>query len=136
MTRLAILGMLAAALIAAPANAGPSENKQLVASFIRDVFVHKNPDAARKYLAADYIQHNPHVAAGAEGFVSSMREWLSHAPSDMADQTLHLVAEGDFVVAHQRVTYTTKDGTKKQAVGFDLFRVSNGRIVEHWDADE
>jgi predicted SnoaL-like aldol condensation-catalyzing enzyme len=136
MTRTVIPGLLAAALLAAPADAGPAENKQLVASFIREVFVEKNPDAARKYLATDYIQHNPHVAPGADGFVSSIREWFSHAPEDLGDQTLHLVAEGDLVVAHQQLTYTSKDGTKKQAVGFDLYRVKDGRIVEHWDSDE
>jgi predicted SnoaL-like aldol condensation-catalyzing enzyme len=135
MKKIALFGMIGAVLIASPANAGPRENKRLVANFIHDVFVGKNPDAARKYLAADYIQHNPHVAPGAEGFVSSMRDWLAHAPADMSDETLHLVGEGDLVVAHQRVTYTAKDGSRKQATGFDLFRVSNGRIVEHWDSD-
>ena len=130
------LALALAALAISPAQAGPRENKQLVANFIRDVFVAKNPAAARQYLAPDYIQHNPHVAPGAAGFIASMRDWLAHAPADMSDQTLHLIAEGDLVVAHQQVTYTAKDGAKKRAVGFDLFRVSNGRIVEHWDADE
>lgn len=131
----AVLGVALSLLIAMPAHADPNANKVLVAHFIRDVFVAKNPDAARKYLAPDYIQHNPHVAPGAEGFVTSMREWLAHAPADMNDQTLHLVSEGDLVVAHQQVTYTAKDGTKKRAVGFDMFRVNQGRIVEHWDSD-
>ena len=131
----AFLSVASCLLIASPAHADPNANKALVAHFIRDVFVAKNPDAARKYLAPDYIQHNPHVAPGAEGFVTSMREWLAHAPADMNDQTLHLVGEGDLVVAHQQVTYTAKDGTKKRAVGFDMFRVNQGRIVEHWDSD-
>ena len=135
MIKTAAIALLAALFLASPANAGAKENKQLVAQFIHDVFVQKNPEAARKYLAADYIQHNPHVAPGADGFVSSLREWFAHAPSEMSDETLHLVAEGDLVVAHQRITYTAKDGTRKQAVGFDLFRVSKGRIVEHWDSD-
>lgn len=135
MVKTVAFGFLAAVLLVAPANAGPKENKQLVAQFIHDVFALKNPEAARKYLSADYIQHNPHVAPGADGFVSSLRDWFAHGPSDMTDETLHLVAEGDLVVAHQRITYTAKDGTRKQALGFDLFRVSKGRIVEHWDSD-
>lgn len=126
--------LLLTAMAMAPAQAGPRENKQLVANFIHDVFQAKNPEAARKYLAPDYIQHNPQVASGMDGFIKSMTDWLAHAPSDMTDETLHLVADGDLVVAHQKVTYTGKDGTKKTAVGFDLFRVNNGRIVEHWDA--
>ena len=135
MKRVAIALMLTA-LVSAPAHAGPRENKQLVANFIHDVFEAKNPEAARKYLAPDYIQHNPHVGPGLDGFIKSMNDWLSHAPPDMTDETLHLIGDGDLVVAHQKVTYTGKDGTKKSATGFDLFRVSQGRIVEHWDADD
>lgn len=127
----ALIGIV---LLASPAQAGPKENKQFVADFIHDVFVEKNPEAARKYLSPDYIQHNPHVAPGADGFISSLRDWFGHAPSDMTDETLHLVAEGDLVVTHQRITYSAKDGSRKQAVGFDLFRISHGRIVEHWDS--
>lgn len=129
------IALIGAALVASPAQAGEKENKELVAHFIHDVFVERNPDAARKYLSPDYIQHNPHVAPRADGFISSLRDWFAHAPSDMTDETLHLVAQGDLVVAHQRVTYTAKDGSRKQALGFDLFRISHGRIVEHWDAE-
>jgi predicted SnoaL-like aldol condensation-catalyzing enzyme len=131
----ALLSFMSALLLASPARAGPDTNKQIVANFIHDVFVEKNPDAALKYLAPDYIQHNPKVSQGAEGFVRSISEWFAHAPADLSDETLHLVAEGDLVVAHQQLTYTDKSGARKAVVGFDLYRLRDGRIVEHWDSD-
>ena len=103
MKRVAI-ALVLAALASAPAHADPRENKQLVANFIHDVFEMKNPEAARKYLAPDYIQHNPHVGPGLDGFIKAMNDWLSHAPPDMADETVHLIGDGDLVVAHQKVT--------------------------------
>lgn len=123
-------------LLGSAAHAEPATNKQIVANFIHDVFVARDVEAARKYLAIDYIQHNPNVAPGADGFVRSMRDWLRHAPTDLSDDTLHLVAEGDFVVAHQQLSYSGKDGKKVTVTGFDLYRLKQGKIVEHWDSDQ
>jgi predicted SnoaL-like aldol condensation-catalyzing enzyme len=134
--RYAYLAAAFALCASVPAQAGPAENKKLVADFIHEVFAERHPQAARKYLAPDYIQHNPHVAPGADGFVESITGWLSRAPADFSDETLHLVAEGDLVVAHQRLSYTGKDGQKHTDTGFDLYRIDNGRIAEHWDSDE
>lgn len=127
---------LAAAGAAAPAQAGPAESKALVKAFIADVFVKRDPDAAARYLAADYIQHNKKVPPGLAGFQKAMRDWFPTLPPDLTEETLHLVAEGDLVMAHNRLSFTGKDGQRHAVEGFDLYRVSGGRIVEHWDAED
>lgn len=121
--------------VALPAMAGPNENLALVRAFIQDVFVARNPEAARRYLAEDYLQHNPQVAPGREGFVSSLREWFAQAPADLREEPLHLLVDGDWVLVHQRLRFTGKDGQPHQVRGFDLYRVQSGHIVEHWDSD-
>ena len=129
--------LLASTLVAAfPACAGPAENKALVAGFIRDVFVARNAKAAERYLAKDYIQHNPHVAPGRDGFIATMTDWMAHMPADLHEETSHMVAEGDLVAEHNVLTWTGKDGQRKTVSGFDLYRVDGDRIVEHWDADQ
>ncbi len=129
--------LVGTALLTGPvAWAGTAENKQLVAAFMHDVFAERNVAAAEKYLAPDYIQHNPKVAAGLAGFQQSLGAWFARLPADFKDEVLHIVAEDDLVVVHVHVSLTDpKTGKPLSATGFDLFRVAGDKIVEHWDAE-
>ena len=120
----------------APAHAGPDENKLLVGSFYKDVFAARNADAAAKYLRPDYIQHNPHVATGLAGFQSYFsKAWKGPAPANWGVEMLHLVAEKDMVVAHVRWLGPGDDGKPSARTAFDLYRVEDGKLAEHWDAN-
>ena len=56
-------------------------------------------------------------------------------PPDYKRELLNIVCENDMVVIYVRQTWTSHDGQHKQALGFDMFRVQDGKIAEHWDAD-
>jgi predicted SnoaL-like aldol condensation-catalyzing enzyme len=122
-------------LLASAHAADLTENRQLVERFYREVFAARNAQAAAGFLRPDYIQHNPHVPQGSAGFIAFFAKvWATPAPPDYAVTVLHLVAENDLVVAQVRWTYTSAGGKKISDEGFDLFRVQDGKLAEHWDA--
>ena len=99
--------------------------------------VGRDVDAAPKFLRPDYIQHNPQVPTGLKGFMDTFRErFAQKLPADYKRELLNVVAENELVVVYVRQTWTSsKDGQHHQALGFDMFRVQDGMIAEHWDAD-
>ena len=56
-------------------------------------------------------------------------------PADYKRELLNVVGEDELVVIYVRQTWTSNDGQHRQALGFDMFRVQDGMIAEHWDAD-
>jgi predicted SnoaL-like aldol condensation-catalyzing enzyme len=113
-----------------------ARNKEVVRNFYTTVFLGRNVDAAPKFLRPDYIQHNPHVPTGLKGFMDAFREGFARQlPSDYKRELLNVVGDNDMVVIYVRQTWTGKDGQHHQALGFDMFRVQDGMIAEHWDAD-
>jgi len=91
---------------------------------------------APQFLRADYIQHNPNVPTGLKGFMDTFRErFAQKLPPDYKRELLNVVGDNDMVVVYVRHTWTSHDGQHKQALGFDMFRVQDGKIAEHWDAD-
>ncbi|GAA3841231.1 MULTISPECIES: nuclear transport factor 2 family protein [Streptomyces] len=86
-------------------------------------------DRLDEFVAEDYVQHNPNLAQGREGLREFFTHILSLPPSERLDSsktvTVNLVAERDLVLRHEIRT----DG-----VLFDLFRVKDGLLQEHWDA--
>ncbi|MEM6461762.1 MAG: nuclear transport factor 2 family protein [Pseudomonadota bacterium] len=103
--------------------------KELVFALLAAVFVDHDPDAARQLLAPDYIQHNPAIPTGAEGLIGAIPLVDS---SDLTVTTHRVIAEGDFVVLHN--TYENADAFgAPQLVAFDVFRIEDGRVAEHWD---
>jgi predicted SnoaL-like aldol condensation-catalyzing enzyme len=131
----------AAALVILPEAALADEaltarNKALVRDFYTTVLIGRDVDAAPRFLREDYIQHNPQVPTGLKGFMDAFRaRFAQKLPPDYKRELLNVIGEGDMVVIYARQTWTSHDGQHHQALGFDMFRVQDGKIAEHWDAD-
>jgi predicted SnoaL-like aldol condensation-catalyzing enzyme len=131
----------AAALVILPEAALADEaltarNKALVRDFYTTVLIGRDVDAAPRFLREDYIQHNPQVPTGLKGFMDAFRaRFAQKLPPDYKRELLNVIGEGDMVVIYVRQTWTSHDGQHHQALGFDMFRVQDGKIAEHWDAD-
>jgi predicted SnoaL-like aldol condensation-catalyzing enzyme len=117
-------------------DASTARNKAIVRDFYTTVLIGRNVDAAPRFLRPDYIQHNPQVPTGLKGFMDTFRErFAQKLPPDYKRELLNVVGDNDTVVTYVRQTWTGRDGQHHQALGFDMFRVQDGMIAEHWDAD-
>ena len=123
--------------LAAPADDTLTErNKAIVRDFYTTVLIGRNVDAAPRFVRQDYIQHNPQVPTGLKGFMDTFRQrFAQKLPSDYKRELLNVIGDKDIVVTYVRQTWTGRDGQHHQALGFDMFRVQDGMIAEHWDAD-
>ncbi len=109
--------------------ASTDANKALVRSFVEDVLIGRDMSDLGRFFAGDrYIQHNPGVADGVSGFLAAAKTLAAEGKAPQYSK-LHLVlGQGDFVLA---VSEGSVAGTP--SAFFDLFRVENGKIAEHWD---
>src|SRR5262245_58722378 len=105
-------------------------NKQTVIAFITRAFNDKQPaDAVAKYVGSQYIQHDPQSPDGAEAFIQFARGFAGQFPQLSID-IKRVIAEGDLVVTHLLITMAPEKGGM---AGVDIFRLQDGKIVEHWD---
>jgi predicted SnoaL-like aldol condensation-catalyzing enzyme len=107
-------------------------NKKLVLAFYETAFRGDPERAARDYAGEAYIQHNPRVADGTEGFIAFVRGLVTSFP-DMKLMVKRVIAEGDLVVIHAHIIKIP--GEPGLAV-VEIFRVENDKVVEHWDVVE
>lgn len=107
------------------------KNKEIVLNFYQQMFGDKDLSAVDKYVAKDYIQHNPEVADGAEAFKKAAETWFKGAKKEKID-VQRIAAEGDLVFIH--IKNINLDGSLKSTI--DIFKLKNGKIIEHWDAQE
>ncbi|HEV3099330.1 MAG TPA: nuclear transport factor 2 family protein [Candidatus Udaeobacter sp.] len=113
-----------------------SRNKALVRDFYTTVLIGRQVDAVA-ILSTDCIQHNPNVPTGLKGFMDTFRKRFDQKlPTNYKRELLNVVGENDMVVIYVRQTWTSSDGKHNQALGFDMFRVQDGNIAEHWDAED
>jgi predicted SnoaL-like aldol condensation-catalyzing enzyme len=107
-------------------------NKAYVKSYVENILLGKNPDLLASYFAGDhYIQHNPHIADGLSGLGAAL-QGLRERNIEFKYTHLHqVIGQGDFVL-------TLSEGLfEGQHTSFyDLFRVEDGKIAEHWDVIE
>lgn len=104
-------------------------NKKLVLTFYQRFFGDKDITAADQYLAPSYIQHNPFAATGRDAVKKFFTPFFANPaiPKSKID-VRHVAADGDLVWLHIRSKTT---GAESAVV--DIFRVKDGKIVEHWD---
>jgi len=134
MTRIALT--LAAATLAFTAVAASAadaqqqeQNKKAVVEFYDKAINQKDFEAASKYLGSHYTQHNPNAADGPErlkAFLQFLKEKFPASRSEIK----RVLADGDYVILH--VHAVREPGTRGNAI-IDMFKLENGKIVEHWD---
>lgn len=102
---------------------------ELVLGAVAAIFTSYDPQVAEQLLAPDYIQHNVALPTGAApilGFIPAL------ADSGISVTTHRVISEDNFVVLHNTYENAELFGGPS-FVAFDVFRVENGRVAEHWD---
>ena len=113
-------------------------NKKLVFDAWRAIVQGAHTELAPKYFTETYIQHNPNVATGLPAMVAYMK---ATRPVKPIEPTIHfpviaMMAEGDLVML-ATVSYSPdpeNPGHNYAGTHFDMFRIENGKIAEHWDS--
>lgn len=102
-------------------------NKAHVRLFLTDVLQNRHYAALPQYVSQDtFIQHNPHLADGIDAYGSYL-----NTKQPTLDFVFKVIGQGNFVVSYSRFI---ENATEKAV--FDLFRLADGLIVEHWDSIE
>ncbi|MDC8004803.1 nuclear transport factor 2 family protein [Aureisphaera galaxeae] len=110
-----------------------SENKKLVEGFVNDVLMNGQSDKLTTYINAEkYLQHNAAVADGLDGLGAALQYFADNGLVMQYDKVHSVLGEGNFVLTISE----GKFGKGDHVAYYDLFRVENGLIVEHWDVIE
>lgn len=107
-------------------------NKNLVRSFVDDILVNGRMEKLAGYYDGDnYIQHNPLIPDQLSGLGKALAEWAKQGITMKYDKIHKVLGEGNFVLV-------VSEGhlAGKHNAFYDLFRVENGKIAEHWDTIE
>ena len=105
-------------------------NKNNVIEFYDMAFNKCKPkEAVEKYAGDDYIQHNPKVISGKEGFINYFLNLAEKYPGKKT-HFVRTIVEGDLVVVHCRQEWPGEN----DYASIDIFRLDkNSKVVEHWD---
>lgn len=107
-------------------------NKELVKNLVQDVLMGNNPNKLSGYFDGDtYLQHNPMIGDGVSSLENAFKKLAEQGVAVRYDKIHQVLGEGNFVLTVSEGSYRDK------ATSFyDLFRVEQGRIAEHWDVIE
>lgn len=111
---------------------GTEETRRTAADFVGDVLRGEHPEKLTGYFDGDsYIQHNTAIADGLSGLGAALAAMAEQGIQMIYDKTYMVLAEGNYALA---VSEGTFGGAPTSY--YDLFRVENGKIAEHWDVME
>jgi len=107
-------------------------NKTLVRNFVDDILVNGKIEKLAGYFDGDnYIQHNPLIPDQLSGLGKAIGEWAKQGITMKYDTIHKVLGEGNFVLVISEGHLAGKHNAF-----YDLFRVENGKIAEHWDTIE
>jgi len=107
-------------------------NRSIVESFVNEVLINRQLDTLEHYIKdGDYTEHNPRIADSLSVLRSALIEPANNTMSINYDRIHRILAEGNFVLC-------VSEGSLNEihAAFYDLFRVEEGKLVEHWDTTE
>ena len=99
--------------------------KEIALQVLKGAFVEKDVSVVERYFAPDYVQHNPAIPNGA----AALANLIPSLSKDLSYEFGMTVAEGDLVMVHGRYV----GWGPKPMVAVDIFKVKDGKVVEHWD---
>ncbi|PAB60191.1 hypothetical protein CCE28_06955 [Anaeromicrobium sediminis] len=109
-----------------------NENKAVAKAFVDKVLVEGNYEIMAQYFDGDnYIQHNTQIGDGLSGLGKAMAAMAEQGINMVYEENHMILGQGNFVLAVSEGTF----GGQKVAY-YDLFRIENGKIAEHWDVIE
>jgi len=107
-----------------------TENKKNAIAFYKTAYLGNPKKAIELYVGKEYIQHNPDVANGTQGFIDYFERMQVEYPKKSIE-FVRCIAEGDLVSLNTHQIWPGND----EYVTLDFFRFDeNGKICEHWDA--
>src|SRR5690606_5865800 len=108
------------------------QNKSLVTGYVQDILIDRKLELLPKYFKADkLIQHNPDMGDGVQEFLHVLEQWENEGKPQTYIKLHKVLGEGNFVLALSEGFF------KGDHVAFyDLYRVEDDKIVEHWDVIE
>ena len=121
--------LLAASTSSFAADALGEANKKIVVDFYTAGLIKLDADAAVKFFGPKYIQHNPTAPDGIEGFKGFIK-FIKEKFPNRTSEIKRVMADGDLVILHVHSKPNPED---RGSAIVDIFRVENGKIVEHWD---
>lgn len=147
-TVLLAIGMITAAQAQLPVEPHPNQhamlqssdpqlaaNKRLVYDFWRYALVARNMEMAATFMHEDYIQHNPAIPTGRAPFIGFFGQFPQQPVMETIDGLVSITAERDLVTMSfvRECVDPRNPGETYTTTWFDMFRVGNGVITEHWD---
>lgn len=124
-------------------NAGQeTKNQQLALNWYREVVANGHVEVANKYMADDFVEHSANVSGGRADFVGYYgKKAAKPLQTALPQQPYKIIAKGDYVVLVWEIEGTayeiedeTATGKKYKYNNFDVVRIANGKIAEHWDS--
>ena len=100
-------------------------NKEIALKVLKGAFVERDVAVVNRYFSPDYVQHNPMIPNGPQ----AIADLIPSLKKDLTYESGMIVAEGDLVMVHGRYV----GWGPKPMVAVDIFRVKDGKVVEHWD---
>ncbi|MDO6430232.1 ester cyclase [Flavitalea sp. BT771] len=104
-------------------------NKAIVKEAFDAVFNKRDESAFERFWSSDYLQHSAHIPPGRDG----LKRLVAQLPKSLKYEMGQIVAEGDIVMVHGRFSGI---GQPKAWIAADIIRMSEGKLVEHWDVIE
>ncbi|MUM18870.1 hypothetical protein FZI91_15955 [Mycobacterium sp. CBMA271] len=107
-------------------------NKELAERFVQEILVAGQIDALADYCDGDrYIQHHPLIADGVSNLAAAFKAWADAGIVAKYERIHRVLGEGDFVLVVSEGHFNGEHTSF-----YDLFRIENGKIAEHWDVVE